>query len=145
MVDPQEAVKLTGAPVAYQGTVFIPASSWEEGRTLSPDYICCTFRGTVTALRIKDGSQVWKTYTIREKPRQTGKSATGAEQWGPSGGGVWASPTLDAKRNLLYITTGDNFSPPATNMSDAVLALELGTGRIAWSKQTTPGDVWNSS
>jgi polyvinyl alcohol dehydrogenase (cytochrome) len=30
-------------------------------------------------------------------------------------------------------------------MSDAVVALELGTGRIAWFKQTTPGDVWNSS
>ena len=46
---------MTGAPVAYQGTVFIPASSWEEGRTLNPDYPCCTFRGTVTALRVKDG------------------------------------------------------------------------------------------
>ncbi|HEV2200344.1 MAG TPA: PQQ-binding-like beta-propeller repeat protein [Bryobacteraceae bacterium] len=145
MVDVQEAVKLTGAPVAYQGTVFIPASSWEEGRTLSPDYVCCTFRGWVAALRIKDGSQVWKAYTIREKPRQIGKTSAGAEQWGPSGGGVWASPTLDAKRGLLYITTGDNFSPPSTDMSDSVVALELGTGRVAWSKQTTPGDVWNSS
>jgi polyvinyl alcohol dehydrogenase (cytochrome) len=144
-VDPQEAIKLTGAPVAYQGTVFIPASSWEEGRTLNPDYPCCTFRGTVTALRIKDGSQLWKAYTIREKPRQTGKNSAGIEQWGPSGAGVWAAPTLDAKRGLLYITTGDNFSPPATNMSDSVVALELGTGRVAWSKQTLPGDVWNSS
>jgi len=145
MVDPQEAVKLTGAPVAYQGTVFIPASSWEEGRTLSSDYVCCTFRGTVTALRVKDGSQVWKAYTIREKPHQIGKSSAGAEQWGPSGAGVWAAPTLDTKRGLLYITTGDNFSAPSTDMSDSVVALEIGTGRIAWSKQTTPGDVWNSS
>jgi polyvinyl alcohol dehydrogenase (cytochrome) len=145
VVDPQEAVKLTGAPVAYQGTVFIPASSWEEGRTLSPDYSCCTFRGSVTALRIKDGSELWKAYTIREKPRPTGKNSAGIEQWGPSGAGVWSAPTLDPKRGLLYITTGDNFSTPPTNMSDSVVALELGTGRIAWFKQTTPGDVWNSS
>src|ERR1700674_4756210 len=145
MVDPQEAIKLTGAPIAYQGTVFIPASSWEEGRTLNPDYPCCTFRGTITALRIKDGSQLWKTYTIREKPRQTGKNSAGIEQWGPSGAGVWGAPTLDSKRGLLYITTGDNFSPPATDMSDSVVALELATGRVAWSKQTLPGDVWNSS
>jgi polyvinyl alcohol dehydrogenase (cytochrome) len=145
MVDPQESVKLTGAPVAYQGTVYIPASSWEELRTLSPEYTCCTFRGTVTALRIKDGSQVWKAYTIQEKPRLTGKNSDGIGQWGPSGAGVWAAPTLDPKRGLLYITTGDNFSSPATNMSDAVVALELGTGRIAWSKQTTPGDVFNLS
>ncbi len=145
VVDPQEAIKLTGAPVAYQGTVFIPASSWEEGRTLSPEYTCCTFRGSVTALRIKDGSQLWKAYTIQEKPRPTGKNSAGIEQWGPSGGGVWSAPTLDPKRGLLYITTGDNFSDPPTNMSDSVVALELGTGRIAWFKQTTPGDVWNSS
>jgi polyvinyl alcohol dehydrogenase (cytochrome) len=145
MVDPQEAIKLTGAPVVYQGTVFIPASSWEEGRTLSPEYTCCTFRGTVTALRIKDGAQVWKTYTIREKPRLIGKNSAGIEQWGPSGAGVWSAPTLDPKRGLLYIATGDNFSGPSTSMSDSVVALELATGRIAWSKQTTPGDVWNSS
>ncbi len=144
-VDPQEAIKLTGAPIAYQGNVFIPASSWEEGRTLNPDYPCCTFRGTVTALRVKDGSQVWKAYTVREKPRLIGKNSAGIEQWGPSGAGVWAAPTLDTKRGLLYVATGDNFSPPATSMSDSVVALELGSGRVAWSKQTLPGDVWNSS
>jgi polyvinyl alcohol dehydrogenase (cytochrome) len=139
-VEPNESVRLTAAPVAYQGSVYVGVASWEEGRTSNPDYPCCTFRGVVAALRIRDGSQVWKMYTIREKPRQTGKN-----QWGPSGASVWGAPTIDARRGLLYVTTGDNFSEPATNLSDAVLALELGTGRIAWSKQTTPGDVWNSS
>jgi polyvinyl alcohol dehydrogenase (cytochrome) len=139
-VEPNESVRLTAAPVAYQDTVYVGVASWEEGRTSNPDYPCCTFRGVVAALRIKDGSQVWKTYTIREKPRQTAKN-----QWGPSGASVWGAPTIDAKRGLLYVTTGDNFSTPATNLSDAVLALELATGRIAWSRQTTPGDVWNSS
>jgi polyvinyl alcohol dehydrogenase (cytochrome) len=134
-----EATRLTGAPMAYQGTVFIPVASWEESRTSNPDYVCCTFRGSVVALRIKDGSQVWKTYMIGEKAALTGKN-----QWGPSGAGVWSTPTLDTKRRVLYITTGDNYSAPATPMSDAVLALDLATGRIVWSKQTTPGDVWNS-
>ena len=140
MVEPNESVRFTGAAVAYQGTVFLGVASWEEGRTTNPDYPCCTFRGVVAALRIKDGSQVWKTYTIREKPKQTGKN-----QWGPSGASVWGAPTLDTKRGLLYVTTGDNFSEPATSLSDAVLALELTTGRIVWSKQTTPGDVWNTA
>src|SRR2546427_9442898 len=134
-----EATRLTGAALAYQGTVFIPVASWEESRTTNPDYPCCTFRGSIVALRIKDGSQVWKTYMIAEKATQTGKN-----EWGPSGAGVWSAPTLDTKRGVLYVTTGDNYSAPATPMSDAVLALELATGRIAWSRQTTPGDVWNS-
>ena len=137
--EPNESVRLTAAPAVYQGTVFIGVASWEEGRTTNPEYPCCTFRGSVSALRIKDGSQVWKTYTIAEKPKQTGK------QWGPSGASVWGAPTLDAKRGLLYVTTGDNFSLPATNLSDAIVALELGTGRIVWSKQTSPGDVWNTA
>ena len=135
-----EATRLTGAALAYQGTVFIPVASWEESRTTNADYPCCTFRGSVVALRIKDGSQVWKTFAITEKAKQTGQN-----QWGPSGAGIWSAPTLDTKRGVLYVTTGDNYSAPATPMSDAVLALELATGRIAWSRQTTPGDVWNSS
>jgi polyvinyl alcohol dehydrogenase (cytochrome) len=137
--EPHEATRLTGAPLAYQGTVFIPVASWEESRTTNPEYPCCTFRGSVVALRIKDGSQVWKTYTIAEKAKQTGKN-----EWGPSGAGIWSAPTLDAKRGVLYVSTGDNYSAPATPLSDAVLALELGTGKIVWSKQTTPGDVWNT-
>jgi len=142
--EPHESTRLTGAPVAYQGTVFVPVSSFEENRTLDPQYPCCTFRGSVVAYRIKDGSQVWKTYTIPQKPKVTGKDKAGVEQWGPSGGSVWGSPTLDANRGILYATTGDNFSSPSTPMSDSVLALELATGRIIWSKQTTPGDVWTS-
>ena len=39
------------------------ASSWEESRALNPEYPCCTFRGSVTALRVRDGSVVWKTRT----------------------------------------------------------------------------------
>lgn len=143
--DAHESVRLTGAPLEYQGTVFVPVASWEEPRTINPNYACCTFRGAVVAFRVRDGAQVWKTYTIRERPRQTGKNAAGIAQMGPSGGGVWSAPTLDAKRGVIYITTGDNFSEPATDMSDAVLALQISTGRILWARQTTSGDVWNSS
>ena len=57
---------------------------------------------------------------------------------------LWSAPTLDTKRGVLYVTTGDNYSAPATAMSDSVVALDLATGRVVWSKQTTPGDVWNT-
>jgi len=137
--EPHEATRLTGAPLAYQGIVYVPVASWEESRTTNPEYACCTFRGSVVAYRIKDGSQVWKTWMIAEKATERGKN-----QWGPSGAGVWSAPTLDAKRGVLYVTTGDNYSVPATPLSDSVLALELASGRIVWSRQTTPGDVWNT-
>src|SRR5262249_35788327 len=67
-VEEHEAARLTGAPVALNGRVFIPVASWEETRSLNPDYPCCTFRGSVVALRIRDGRQVWKSYTILDTP-----------------------------------------------------------------------------
>ena len=143
--EPHESTRLTGTAAVQNGIVFIPAASWEETRSSNPEYPCCTFRGSVTALRAKDGTEVWKTYTIREEPKPLPKGPDRIGTWGPSGAGVWGSPTLDAKRGLLYITTGDNFSSPATDMSDAVLALNIKTGRILWSKQVTPGDVFSGA
>jgi polyvinyl alcohol dehydrogenase (cytochrome) len=140
-----EAVRLSGAPMLYKDTILIPVSSWEESRALNTEYACCTFRGSITALHIRDGSEAWKTYTISRKPELTGKSPLGNPMYGPSGAPVWSSPTLDTKRRLLYITTGNNLSPPATDTSDAVMALDPLNGRVVWSTQTTHEDVFNSN
>jgi polyvinyl alcohol dehydrogenase (cytochrome) len=141
-VDAHDAARLTGAAVAYQGTVFVPVAGWEENRASDPDYPCCTMRGSVVALRIRDGSQVWKTYTV-DPPKETGRNGAGRAQFGPSGAGVWSAPTLDVKRGVMYVTTGDNYSQPATNLSDAVLAMEIKTGRIIWSRQFVESDVFS--
>ncbi len=144
-VEEHEAARLTGSPVVYRDVVYFPAASWEETRATNPDYECCTFRGSISALRVKDGSLVWKTYTIADPPKPTAKAKTGTQMYGPSGAGVWSAPTIDTKRGLLYIATGDNYSSPATTTSDAVMALDLKSGKIAWTKQTFPNDAFNSS
>jgi len=143
-IDDHEAARLTGSSVAVDGVVFIPAASWEETRSLDPQYSCCTFRGSVTALRVRDGSTVWKTYTI-DAPQKTGTNTAGSAQWGPSGAPVWSAPTVDTKRGLLYVTTGDNYSVPATSTSDAVMALDLKTGRIVWTTQVLAEDAYTSA
>jgi polyvinyl alcohol dehydrogenase (cytochrome) len=143
-IDDHEAARLTGSSVALDGVVFIPAASWEETRSLDPQYSCCTFRGSVTALRVRDGSTVWKTYTI-DAPQKTGTNSAGSAQWGPSGAPVWSAPTVDTKRGLLYVTTGDNYSVPATSTSDAVMALDLKTGRIVWTTQVLAEDAYTSA
>jgi polyvinyl alcohol dehydrogenase (cytochrome) len=143
-IDEHEAARLTGSSVALNGVVFIPAASWEETRSLDPQYTCCTFRGSVTALRVADGSLVWKTYTV-DPPQKTGTNSAGAAQWGPSGAPVWSAPTVDTKRGLLYVSTGDNYSVPATTTSDAVMALDLKTGRIAWTEQVLANDAYTSA
>jgi polyvinyl alcohol dehydrogenase (cytochrome) len=128
-VDDHEGARITGAPVANEGIVYVPVASVEETLARRTGYVCCTFRGSLVALRIADGSQVWKTYMI---PEHAG-----------SGVAVWSAPTLDPKRGLLYIGTGNNYSEPATAMSDSIVALEMKTGRIAWFQQTLPGDILN--
>jgi len=142
-VDEHEATRLTGSIAIRGDLAFIPAASWEETRALDPAYPCCTFRGSVTAVRVSDGAVVWKTFLV-DPPKKTGVTEQGRAKFGPSGASVWSTPTVDSTRGVLYITTGDNYSAPATPASDAVLALDLKTGRIVWLQQTLPNDVWNA-
>ena len=143
-VDDHEATRLTATAAAYGDLVFVPAASWEETRSIDAKYACCTFRGSVTALRVRDGSRAWRTYMV-DPPRRTGATKSGTATFGPSGAGIWSTPTIDQNRGVMYVTTGDNYSHPATSTSDAIVALNLKTGRIVWSQQTTPADVYNSS
>ena len=143
-IEDHEATRLTGSPVASGGVVYIPAASWEETRSLDPQYACCTFRGSLTALRVRDGSVAWKSFMI-DAPRKTGATRLGTPTYGPSGAGVWSAPTIDTKRGVIYVTTGDNYSQPATKSSDAIVALQIKTGKIVWSQQTLPGDAFNSA
>ncbi len=140
--EPHESTKLTGAPVAFDGVVYVPTASWEESRPLNPDYECCTFRGSVVAYRIADGRELWKSWLVRETPRRMGTRDDGVALFGPSGAPTWSAPTLDPARRLLYVTTGNNYTGQ-TAMSDAVVALGLEDGHVEWSRQLTPGDEFN--
>jgi polyvinyl alcohol dehydrogenase (cytochrome) len=139
-INDHDTARLTGAAMVRNGIVYVPVASWEETRSSGADYVCCTFRGSLVALRTRDGQQVWKSYMVPESTEQ-GKTASGKAKWGPSGASIWSTPVYDEKRNLIYVTTGDNFSLPATLTSDALVAIDPATGKIAWSSQTTANDV----
>jgi polyvinyl alcohol dehydrogenase (cytochrome) len=143
-VETHDSTRLTGSPLAHDGVVYVPVSSWEETRANDANYACCTFRGSLVALRIRDGKQLWRTYFVGE-PKELGKNNKGVAALGPSGVAIWSMPTLDTRRHRIYVATGDNYSRPATQLSDAVVALDLSSGRIVWSKQLTENDVYNSS
>jgi polyvinyl alcohol dehydrogenase (cytochrome) len=138
------AARITGSPLLVESRLYVPISSGEEGASADPAYPCCTFRGSVVALDAGSGRQIWKAYTIAAAPQATRKNPQGVQYFGPSGAAVWSTPTADLKRNALYVGTGNNYSDPPTEMSDAVIAFDLRTGRKLWSHQFTPKDVWNS-
>ncbi len=141
-VDSHPEVRITGALKYHEGRLYVPVSSFEEGTGANPGYGCCTFRGSVVALDSATGKQIWKTYTIGEA-KPTKKNAAGTQLNGPSGAAVWASPTIDTKAGLVYVATGDNYSEPASDLSDAIIAMDLKTGAIVWQRQMTKGDIWN--
>jgi polyvinyl alcohol dehydrogenase (cytochrome) len=137
--DENFAAMITGTPVIYKGTLYAGVASFEEVMAGSPKYPCCSFRGSVVALDAATGKQIWKTYTIAS----AAQPIPGTNFNGPSGAGIWSSPTVDEKLGRLYVATGDNYSTPATGTSDAVIALDLKTGAIAWTRQATAGDIYN--
>ncbi len=135
----------TATPRYYNGVVYQGFSSFEEVLAGDPKYQCCTFRGSLVALEAATGERLWQTFTIPEAAKPTGTSAAGAQRNGPSGAGVWSTPTIDERLGALYVATGDNYSDPPTNTSDAVLAMDLKTGKLLWSVQLTKNDAFNNA
>jgi polyvinyl alcohol dehydrogenase (cytochrome) len=145
VADAHPIARITGGPKLYHDRLYVPVSSMEEGAGGNPMYQCCTFRGSVVALDANTGGEIWKTYTISEAAKPLRRNSQGVQLWGPAGGGVWDSPTIDLKRNAIYVGTGDAYSGTAPSTTDAILALDMETGKILWAVQDTARDAWIGS
>lgn len=131
---------VTGAPIVAGDRVFVPLSSGEEGAAIQKTYPCCSFRGSVAALDLKTGRKLWQTSMITEPLRPTRKTELGVQLQGPAGAAIWSAPTADLKRGLVYVATGDSYTDAETKGDDAIVALDMKTGRMRWSTQVTLGD-----
>lgn len=139
------AATITGTVALWENTVYVPVSSLETGSAEDPRYACCTFRGSVAALDAATGTKKWQAYSVQDEPKLVGKTAKGVDTFAPSGAPVWGSPTVDAKRGLLYFGSGENYMSPADGNSDAVMAVDLKTGARRWTQQLYKRDAWNNS
>ena len=143
LTDPHPLARITGTPVLLEGRLFVPVASLEEPESGQADYNCCTFRGFMSALDAATGREIWKTYTIPDVPKVVGKNSRGKDMLAPAGAGIWATPTLDIKRRALYVTTGNAFAgTPKT--ANAVMAMNMDTGKVLWSMQALPFDTWHN-
>jgi len=134
---------ITGSPSLHEGTLYVPVSSLEVTSAADPAYECCTFRGSVVALDARTGQSRWKAYTIPTPPKESGRTRVGTRVLAPSGAPVWNSPAIDARRGVLYVGTGENYSSPANDTSDALIAFRLTDGAMVWHAQKTANDAWN--
>ena len=135
---------ITGSPKLHEGSLYVPISSSEWATAADPGYACCTFRGGVASVDAASGELNWRAHVIEEPAVETGETNPfGAARKGPAGAPVWNSPTIDAERGVLYVGTGEAYTSPAADTSDAVLAFSLATGERQWAKQLLGGDAWN--
>ncbi len=131
----------TGAPVVHDNKVFVPVSSMEVAGAGDPNHVCCTFRGNVAALDLALGDVLWHSY-LMDEPTVVGKNAVGNDILAPSGAPIWGSATFDAKRNRVYVGSGQNYSRPTSDTSDSVIAFDADSGEMSWVLQTVAEDAF---
>ena len=146
------------SPMVYNGKVFVGTGSGQEGASTVP-VVCCTHRGTFSALNATTGAILWTFYT---EPPNSGPPPQNA------GGGVWGStPAVDPASGTVYIGTGNDYSttpavqscyenvlngsgPPGGILAcldpgdhhDSIIALDMNTGQPKWI--TGPQQLWDS-
>jgi outer membrane protein assembly factor BamB len=144
---------VTISPTAYKGVIFAGTSSYEEPAPLIfPNYTCCSYIGNMVALTFsRDTGHFTTKWDIPTLPSGKG--------W--SGAGVWGSqPSVDAARDQVFFGTGNLYSyppgyghcinataeclPPGVNQ-EAIVALDIPSGKINWVRRVSPLDAWNGA
>jgi polyvinyl alcohol dehydrogenase (cytochrome) len=134
---------MTGTPAYHNGVVYIPVSSFEMILSVVPFFSCCNFSGALVAVDGLTGKRIWSRNTIDEQATLQSRTILGVARQGPSGASVWSQPAIVPELGLALIGTSENYTYPATDDSDAIIAIDLKTGEKIWQTQLTLNDVWN--
>ncbi|MCU1324278.1 MAG: cytochrome oxidase Cbb3 [Acidobacteriaceae bacterium] len=140
--DTHPFARITGTPVLENGLLYVAISSLEESGGGNPNYACCTFRGAVAVYNASSGKLIWKSYTITDEAQPTKKTSIGTQLWAPAGAGLWSSPTLDLKRHAIYVATGNGYTEPAADTTDAIMAFDMRSGKRLWVNQVRANDAY---
>lgn len=131
---------ITGGAQYYDGKLLVPVATREVLNTIFQLVrLCCSSHGQLQALDPYSGATIW-TYDTAP-PAQYQPSS---RRLAPNGMSIWGTPAVDPVRRQAYVGTGQNLTPPTTDNSDAVVALDLDSGRPKWVFQATAGDAWNA-
>jgi len=141
-VDSHVVARITAGTRFDNGKLFVPVSSSEEFSSGTPDYPCCTSRGSLVAIDANTGKIIWKTWVVPGEMKPYKIQSNGVVLYGPGGGGVWNSPTVDPVRQAVYVSTGDATTFPSPVTTDGVIAVDINTGRMLWSYQADEKDVF---
>ena len=138
-VEDHPVTRLTGAITLYKHRLYVPLASLEEISVRNPSYTCCTFRGGVATVDGLSGKLVWKSHTVGE-PKPLGTTPSGVPMMGPAGVAIFSAPTIDAKRGLVYVGTGNSYTQIPVDTANAIMAFDLETGQKRWVRQVLADD-----
>ncbi len=144
-VDDETLPMYSGTPMVAGDRIFVPVASMEVTLAINPFYGCCTSSGGMAAFDITTGEKLWYRPTIEAPATVTGRHFFFVEEYGPSGAPVWSTPSYDAKRDWLFFGTGQNYTHPTTETSDAIFALDAATGEVQWIQQYTENDAYTAA
>ena len=140
-MDNHPAARITGAPAFFEGRLYVPVSSLEEGAATRPQYECCTFRGSVVSVDAATGDQIGKDvhhcgYTEALPEEQGGY----ADVWPGGSRSLVLADGVDPKRKLVYAATGDSYTDVDDVGDDAIIAFSMETGKVVWKTQALEHD-----
>ena len=167
-------VGISAAPLVHDGKVFVGIAG--VGYGLHPDKGLAVVGlsgqygrpGMMSAFDAKTGELIWRWSVTgpgwegayhnstpdgvpmqRDIPAEQADSAAHADAWKYGGGSIYATPVIDARRNLLIFGTGNpspqmaDASRPGDNLyTSSLVALDLRTGKLLWYYQQVPHDRW---
>jgi outer membrane protein assembly factor BamB len=145
---------------AVSGSCEAGAFAARTGTVLWRRRICSIARNddTYASPALAAGCVLFGIDMIADRPTDTGRevaldAATGKPRWSFSpvryrgaGGGVSATPAVDATRGVAFVGTGNptpmRAPPPGPDLyTDSVIAVDARTGRWLWTKQLLAHDA----
>ena len=138
----RRATEIAGPPAYHNGTLYV-------GLAQSESHIP---GGLVLAIDGRTGAVKWVFNTIPQGPADDGWEVA-KDTWrggARAGGGMWTQPAIDPDLGLLYVNAGnpspdyDGSARKGMNLfTNAIIALHMQTGKMAWYYQTIHHEVWD--
>ncbi len=99
--------------------------------------LTATMFSTIESFDLATGKKKWSTSLVKDKAYSYKAS-------------VWSGISYDAKRNAMYISTGDpggmlvGIDRPGDNLyANSLVAIDTGSGKIKWHVQIVSHDLWD--
>jgi alcohol dehydrogenase (cytochrome c) len=129
---------ITGAPLVVNSKVIVGVTGGDSAH-----------RGYINAFDTRTGRHAWRFWTI-PGPGEPGHETWQGDSWKLGGGSTWLTGSYDPELNLLYWGVGNpaaDFNGEARQgdnlYTDSIVALDPDTGKLKWTYQLIPHDVWD--